>query len=131
MVGKPVAEIFIDQGGTLSLINGVYRLTLTQTRFDGGEAVELSGDAVRPVGRLFIPAEKLDAVVDGIVTAVGDIAAQLKQRVEPAAEVVSNPIIEVAPMPLAQDVEIELDRAASPKQKSKWGFDVLKRLIGN
>ncbi len=131
LAGKPVAEIFIDQGGTLSLINGVYRLTLTQMRFDDGEAVEIPGDGGRPVGRLFIPAEKLDAVVDGIVKAVGDIAVQLKERVETAPEVESNPTIEIAPVPMPPELEIDLDQGASPKRKSKWGFDVLKRLIGD
>lgn len=135
MARKPVPEIFIDQGGALALINGVYRLTLAQRRFDGGEVAETPGDDLRPVGRLFIPAEKFDAVVDGIVTAVGEIAVQLKERVEIAAEAGSNPIAEVAPAPIspspAPEVEIELERGPSPERKSRWGFDVLKRLIGD
>ncbi len=131
MADKTVPDIFADQGGSLSLINGVYRLTLTQQRFaSDGEAVD---DDTRPVGRLLIPANKLDGVVDGIVSAIDEIAAQLRPPVEsePESDPNPEPVLEIAPKMVEQDVEIELEGAPSPKQKSRWGFEVLKRLIGD
>lgn len=76
MSESDLPEFFADNVQTISVVDGVFRLTMTQQE---------ANESQRAVARILIPATQLPAILQGLESSVAEIGDKIREQMETEA----------------------------------------------